>query len=354
MLQQAREQLTSLLNSENLLRFVTDNPALVVQVMNNWFDAYKLWEDGDDDFYKIWGEKRMLMRSIGDSDSVYTSLQAKAPTYAAWQEKGWASAKGESAKSITIAGVGYNTGRDGLMKRTYPANFLAPVGDNGIKKKYAEGLLDVSGTLLRPDIEITKQTHVKPKHGDWIFFSPLSDEADQELLLFMKDKLKQLQTVLGKSPPGLNQIINKYKVICSEVTRLKLAFETDMALGFVAVPNADDTYSKYKYMVKSKVTYSKNNPDPQLKSKALFINDELAAMLRNNVKRYKSVVGYAVKNEVRISLRKHANPKWPIIASWTGPKDSDDGDWEVHTKIGSDWTSTKQKIANRHPAAFKG
>lgn len=354
MLKQARDELLSLLDSQNLLRFVTDNPALVVKVMNNWFDAYKLWEQEDDDFYKIWGDKRMLMRSIGDSDSVYTSLQAKAPSYAAWKEKGWESAKGENAKTITFTGVGYNTGRDGLMKRTDPSNFLAPVVEGSVKKKYAEGLLDVSGTLLRPDIAITRQTHVKPKPGDWIFFNPLSEEADQELLMFLKDKLKQLQAVLGKGHKGLETIIGKYKVICSEVTRLKLAFETDMALGFVAIPNPDDTYSKYKYMVKSKVTYSMNNPDPGLKSKAVFINDDLAVMLRNNVKRYKSVVGYAVKNEVRISLRKHANPKWPIIASWTGAKESDIGDWAIHTKVGSEWVSTDEKISNRHPDALKG
>ena len=349
MLKEARDQLTHLLDSENFTRFVDNNPALVVQVMSNWFDAYKLWEADDTDFNKIWREHRMLVRSIGESDNDYPSLEAKLPSHEDWKAKGWAAPGGAEVPTVTVPGVRYNTGRDGLMKRTDPQKFLAPKGDKPVKPKYAEGLLDVSGTVMRSDKKITAQLHVKPKHGDWACFNPLSEEADQELLMHMKDKLSQHQLLLGKGHAGLNQIINKYKAICAEVTRLKLAFETDMALGFVAIPNPDGTHTKYKYMVKSSVKYSMNNKDPALASKSVTMNNDLAALLRNNVKRYKSVVGIAIKNEVRISLRKHANPKWPVIASWTGPTGDDKtGDWEVHRKTGSStsWVSTSERIAN--------
>jgi hypothetical protein len=354
MLKDARDQLNGILESQNLPQFVINNPALVIQVMSNWFDAYKMWEADDIDFYKIWRDHRMLLRSIGDTDSDYDTLEAKRPSYEDFKAKGWAAPGGNEVPTIKVQGVRYNTGRDGLMKRTDPQKFLAPKPEQGFKLKYAEGLLDVSGTILRNDRPITDQLHVKPKQNDWVCFCPLSNEEDQALLMFMKDKLAQLQIVLGKGDPGLNKIINKYKAITAEVTRLKLAFETDMALGYVAIPNEDGTHSKYKYMVKTSVKYSMNNPDQTLRNKSLMMNDDLAKLLRNNVKRYKSIVGIAIKNEVRISLRKHANPRWPMIAKWTGPtqtvdnRNSLEGDWEVHRRPpqSTAWLTTNERIAN--------
>jgi len=344
MLEEARRQLISLLESPNLLWFVEKNPDLIVGVLDNWFEALKLAEGDDVDFIKIWREHRMFVRSIGASDTVYDTLEAKTPTYEAFKEQGWKSAKGEGVSTSKFKGVKYDTGKDGIQKRMNPANFLDERKAGVVKNKYAEGLMDVSGTVMRNDRAIGEQLHNKPMRGDWVCFLPLSDEKDQELILFVKDKLSQLQLVLGKGHPQLNLVINKFKRIRAEVTCIKLAFETDMALGFVAVPNADGTYTKFTYMVKSEVKYSMRNQDPALANKKVGVSNELVALLRNNVKRYKSCVGIAIKNEMRVAMRKHACDLWPMFARWDGPDNSTAGTWEVCKKVGGQWAGTGRRI----------
>jgi len=345
-LKDSRDELTVYLEREDLAAKITENPAPLIQLMTNWHEAYKEFERGDTDFYQIWRERRMFVRSIGESDTCYPTLQVKKLDYDKWTAKKWDHAADDIDTSV-IAGVAYNTGKAGILKRTNPKNFLTPPEETGgIKTKFSEGLLDLSGTILRPDREISQQLHNKPKPGNWVCFVPLSEEEDQALLIFLKDKLGQLQIILGKSDSNLNLVINKYKRICAKVTRLKLAFETDMALGFVAIPNRDGTYSKYKYVVKTEVKYSMNRTDG-LQSTKIRMGNDLMTMLRNNVKRYKSVVGTAIKNEVRISIRRHVSGNWPLFAKWDGDTEHN-GIWDVCTQLdgSSAWVETGDQITN--------
>lgn len=343
----ARRTLTALLQGVDIADIAHREPERVVQRMREWLLAYKTWESTDDDFYGIWRDKRMFVRSIGASDSHYATLQVKKPSLEAWNRDGWASAAGETVPTVDIAGVSYNTGRAGLLKRLDPDKFLNR-GDGPIKTKYAEGLLDVSGTILRSDRKISMQLHAKPTNGHWQCFVPLGKEKDQELLLFMKDKLTQLQVLLGSAHPGFNLIRAQYKQICARVTRLKLAFETDLALGFVAIPDAGGDTGKYKYLPKTAPKYSMNNPTPGLANTTPIFDSNLQALLRNNVSRYKSVVGIAIKNEVRIAIRKHENPMWPMFVKWTGRDREDDaGRWEVNTFDGNAWRASGLFIRNQ-------
>ncbi len=342
----ARRRLTTLLQASDIAEVVSKDPARVVQYMREWLLAYKAWELTDTDFYEIWRDKRMFVRSIGASDSNYATLQVKKPSLEAWKKDGWASAAGEDVPTRDIIGVAYNTGRDGLLKRLDPDKFLNR-GTGPTKTKYAEGLLDVSGTVLRPDKKISMQLHAKPMKDHWQCFVPLGKEKDQELLLLVKDKLTQLQIVLGTTHSGFNQIRAQYKQICARVTRLKLAFETDLALGFVAIPDLGGGTAKYKYLPKTAPKYSMNNQTPGLANTTPTFNAELQALLRNNVSRYKSVVGIAIKNEVRISIRNHENPTWPMFVKWTGTNREDvAGRWEVNTYNQNAWSASGLHIRN--------
>src|SRR6185369_358325 len=138
---EARDALTQLLSREDILALI-QNPDPVLQAMSNWFSAYQAWERTDIDFKTIWRDHRMLLRSIGAQDSSYATLQAKAPSYDSWKEKGWESTKGDAPQMIEVKGVRYETGRAAILKRTNPEVFLKAKESGKIKAKYAEGLMD--------------------------------------------------------------------------------------------------------------------------------------------------------------------------------------------------------------------
>jgi hypothetical protein len=104
-----------------------------------------------------------------------------------------------------------------------PSNFASR------EKKYEEGLHDLSASLLNHNTPIADQVH-NSGEGAHFSFLPLSEEEDQEVIFTLGRYAKDRITF-----PLLYPKVRGFR---AEMTRVKLAQDFDMAIGYSVIPVA--------------------------------------------------------------------------------------------------------------------
>ena len=102
-----------------------------------------------------------------------------------------------------------------------PSNFATR------EKKYEEGLHDLSASILNHNNPILDQVH-NSGHGAHYSFLPLSEEEDQEVIFTL--------TRYAKTRIPFPLLYPKVRGFRAEMTRVKLAQDYDMAVGYSAIP----------------------------------------------------------------------------------------------------------------------
>jgi hypothetical protein len=201
-----------------------------------------------------------------------------------------------------------------------PANFATRLA------KYSAGLHDISASLLNPDVPIFDQVHHKTDPGAFFAFVPLPHEADQALLYQLIRAAKALK--------GSEQwLYDKVRGLRAEITRVKLAGEDDMALGYSIVPVANPVPGqpahKLRYGLGAKATavegetpnakLTKFSPAPTM----MVTTQEVYEARQKSGVIYKGILARALrrpegrKTEILLALRHHGGP-FPVFGKRVG------------------------------------
>lgn len=188
--------------------------------------------------------------------------------------------------------------------------FANPLNFANREKKYAEGLHDLSASLLNPDLSIFSQIH----NNDWdahFSFLPLSKEEDQMMLFNLTRIAKALKPTL----PALYENVRYYR---AAMTRVKLANEFDMAIGYTAVPVANPRGGpayKLRYgLTKNTTIITKNTITGLNEQQTVRVTAELYRERQLAALQFKSILGIRdAKNEIVVAIRSHNGP-FPVYA----------------------------------------
>lgn len=326
--------------------YVQVNWTTVEPLLDNWFMAYKFWEVSDS-FNKAFRHKRMTVRTFpGSLGNVPKNEKAPHPEIKNdWGEKGFTKQGSKVFAHGTVNVVDTKRNPDTKQMETEVRIFAdsnyTPLGSDeeekrhdrifhktdehykyGAKrgvdssafedptnfasreKKYEQGLHDLSASLLNPDLSIFSQIH----NHEWdahFSFLPLSKEEDQ-LVLF---NLTRIAKALRSTLPALYDKVRYYR---ADMTRVKLANEFDMAIGYTAVPVANPGKGpayKLRYGLTKTTTITGPNGQQTVNVTAeLYRARQLAAL------NFKSILGIRdAKNEIVIAIRRHMGP-FPVYA----------------------------------------
>jgi hypothetical protein len=201
-----------------------------------------------------------------------------------------------------------------------PANFATRLA------KYSAGLHDISASLLNPEVPIFDQVHHKTDQGAFFAFVPLPHEEDQALLYHLIRAAKALK---GSQP----WLYDKVRALRAEITRVKLAGEDDMALGYSIVPVANPVQGqpahKLRYGLGAKATpVEGETPDAKLTAFSagltmMVTTQEVYEARQKSGMNYKSILGRAMrrtegrKTEILLALRHHGG-SFPVFGKRVG------------------------------------
>jgi hypothetical protein len=326
-----RNQLTQELEKGD--DYLTGHWAQLDPLMNRWWTAYKNWE-ANDKFNRAFTDSRMSVRTFPGGDIVKDEqtpfekqVQKTFPmgsiSVASWNKKARETEVRVFADSqYTRLDPQALKEHDRIFHKTdehdkygarrgidtsafsNPANFVSR------EKKYAEGLHDLSASLLNPGLSIFDQIHndddgMKANtEGAHFAFVPLSKEEDQLMLYKLIQYAKRLRLML----PGLQERVRSYR---AEMTRVKLANEFDMAVVYTAVPVAKGRGGpayKLRYGLGKSTTVAGDD------SLTTPVTPQIYAARQEAARSFKSIIGIRnAKNEIVIALRKHAGP-FPVYA----------------------------------------
>jgi hypothetical protein len=269
----------------------------------NWFNAYKAWE-GEDTFLAAFRQKRLCITQRPSEENVKGAIQT------VYQMKALRSTK-ENAPKIEYPGVTYSVGVDYLATRMNPENFSG-VNEQGMKRKYALGLFDLSASLLNPEYATIKgqlRWTIDGTKGAWrVVFIPLPKPEDVALYNEFREFAQK-----AKDPVLLNMV----KFIRHRMTRPKLAAAEDMGAGpyDVALEGAP---AKIKYGFKSDNGVFTQQTIQRAKTAATnyqdIIKDAKPITGRGDIK-------VVASNEITIALRQRNGARFPVITIYDPEKD---------------------------------
>jgi hypothetical protein len=186
-----------------------------------------------------------------------------------------------------------------------PSNFATR------EKKYEEGLHDLSASILNHNTPILDQVH-NSGQGAHYSFLPLSEEEDQEVIFTL--------TRYAKDRVTFPQLYPKVRGFRAEMTRVKLAQDFDMAVGYSVIPVVKPPNEspgarpafKLRYGLGNTTTVSGQNPDP-------LVTAQIYQARQQTARRFKQILltRPGLKNEIVIAIRKHAGP-FPVYAVLQG------------------------------------
>ena len=304
LLRQVRRNLTITFDLRgNDLDYLQRNWSFIHADICSWWRAYKRWE-AVDTFDEAFQDKRMTVRTF----SAGFATQA-------W--KTFARGKIQVSKDKFFADSRYTPlpqdqqGRQpiafGREKQKYHAQrgidssaFAVPANFASRETKYDAGLHDLSASLLNPQMSIFDQIH-NTEEGAHFSFLPLSEMGDQEVMYHLVRLAKDRVSI-----PGLYDMVRNYR---AQMTRVKLAYEMDMSIGYTVVPAPrPGTGPQFKLRYGLAATTSVVGQGEQPTTLAIYEARRKAA--RN----FKSIVGIREgKNEIVLAVRQHAGP-FPVYA----------------------------------------
>jgi hypothetical protein len=308
------------------------------QVIENWWRAYKNWE-AKDDFNTAFQDHRMCVRTFeegvgvpaqfSEDDKALQSNFLKQKNFAfknldALQEQFWKDSQYLTSLRVDeqqIISVKNNTAfyhaKRGIDTSAFanPANFATRLD------KYKAGVHDLSVSLLKRKEEglLTQVFHKKEKGTHWTFVA-LSQEADQEVLfnLIRLAKLNKQKT----SNLVLYGLIRTYR---AEMTRVKLAHDQDMGVGFTYMPlpepivthiGKNPIFDPPKTVAfKTHYSLAKTHKDRDTAPNGgIKTTNEYFLARQRSARQFKTILETTtLQNEMVIALRKHAGP-FPVNA----------------------------------------
>jgi hypothetical protein len=294
---------------------------VVEPLMEQWFTTYKKWE-ASDTFTEAYYDQRMTVRTFPGppeekkdsfSDQVdkhfpqrSISLKSKQgvrvfadSTYTAIADQ-QALARHDRTFHLSDEGDKY-WARRGVDS----SHFANPNHFATRSLKYANGLHDLSASLVNPKLSIFDQIH-NNDIGAHFSFLPLSKEEDQFLLFKIIQCAKPLK---GSFTP----FYNKVRTYRGSMTRVKLANEFDMAVGYSAVPVANPGQGNPAYKLRYGLTSTTTILGPN-GQQTVAVTPQILQERRIAAVRFKSILGIRdAKNEIVVAIRHHAGP-FPVYA----------------------------------------
>lgn len=234
------------------------------QVLKNsveeWWAAYKKWEEQDTlaDAYK---EQRLTVKGTSEMNDKIQAHSPKKPNERYAEGADWGS-------STSFASPIVKTNAS-IMARLDPEVFIPrDIARQPLDSRKTElGYHDLSALLLNPQVNISSQQYkgrgqIAPEQ--LYVFMPLSYALDQAVF--------QNINLLAKACRGEQQAFyNRVREIRSEMTRIKLAAEHDMAVAFVMVGKNEISGSlKFKYTLLSQTDISRRDEAAGLVPKDTF------------------------------------------------------------------------------------
>lgn len=315
---------------------VQRNWKVVEPLLNCWWTAYKAWE-ANDNFNKAFRGRRMTVRTFPGGIGAFEkqvskefkrgSISLASSTSAGTEVRIFADSRYTPLDPVTMRQHDeiFHKTEEHLkyraMRGINSSAFAKPSNFATREKKYEEGLHDLSASLLNPDLSIFDQIHNtdvggklnyqgKEIEGAHFSFLPLSMEEDQ-LVLY---RLIQCAKACRHALPELYTKVRDYR---ARMTRVKLANEFDMGIGYSAVPVANPPRGgpayKLRYGLGKQTTIT-----GQGGQQTVPVTAELYAARQQAALRFKRILGIRdAKNEVIIAIRKHKGP-FPVYAVRSG------------------------------------
>lgn len=265
-----------------------------------WFHAFKEWE-GADTFLAAFKEKRLIISQRPDEDNVTDVFKTRYDMQAK---------RSIAAEATSYPGVTYGVGVQTLNQRMVPSNFEGK-NSAGMKKKYALGLFDLSGSLLNPKFDVVRGqlrwsiTGDPAKDGGkatWrIVFVSLPMPEDVAAYNILKQFVELSKDMM---------IREAVRFIRHRMTRPKLAAGEDMGAGpFDLAPPGSPAKFKYGWKANEGVLTE------ETKKRANTAATDYQAILAN-AKTYARKEKVTSSNEVTVALRQREGKRFPIITQF--------------------------------------
>jgi hypothetical protein len=323
---------------------VQNNWLTVSGLIESWWAIFERWEEKDT-FNDAFAESRMSVRTFdaGFTKQVSKNFEPGTISVTSTQKDDVEVRMFANSKYKPLEGDGAQEHdarfRGAVESQKYhsqrgidSSNFAVPENFKSREAKYAAGLHDLSASLLNPKVSIFNQIHSDGKNAHFSFV-PLCEEEDQELIFNLTQCAKQLRLML----PAL---YDRLRVLRASVTRVKLANEFDMGIGYSATPVPDwekkvgkpaprGTGIGPKYKPAAPVPAYKlryglglfttiTGPEGQ---QTVRVTPEIYAARQNAARHFKSILGIRTgegqKNEIVIAIRKHRG-NFPVYATREG------------------------------------
>jgi len=222
--------------------FDGDWETLIDQV-DAWWDAHQEWAKQDTlaDAYK---EQRLIVKGTSEMNTpIQAQTRPMAPKLRHAKDEDWGASNTFGTPIVKT--------NASIQARMNPKVF---VPDDGAPSRKTElGYHDLSALLLNPLVHISKQQYKTPEDGQLYVFLPLSPALEQAVF-------QNINTLAKASARSHEGFYTRVRQIRSEMTRIKLAAEHDMAVAFIKVGVSERTnLPKFKYSLISTTDISVND-----------------------------------------------------------------------------------------------
>jgi hypothetical protein len=278
-----------------------------------WWDDYQAWER-DETIARAFNDNRLAEKELKREKVQYGGEGASEPgKFSAYKRYG-------DAQTEYYPDHLYNTGVSGFVKRAKPEYWLGSETTN----KYTDGLHDVSMSILKAGKPIDKQTYHdlqyvdgfgKSKTGTIVIFVALPEPEDMAVFYRLNDIAKVVKTSCA-------DFYNRVRTFRSEMNRVMLAWDCDMASNFIAKRPDNKAKPKLHYgminsiRVDGRIVAATEEDRKKARDTARPNWEEFRQGRSRN---YKSILAEMKKqyNECTIAVRKHANPIFPVFTKWS-------------------------------------
>jgi hypothetical protein len=305
--------------------------------IKNWWTSYKDWEVRVETFNAAFQEDRMSLRTFGekfDEQRIKSigltgpfNLDSEDTTNRFFQDKDYTAVPSgtERKKAVQtfdrdakVARMQFSHDGPGTVKApgAYWAHraiessaFADPANFATSESKYDAGLHDLSASLMNHTIPIFDQIH-NTEDGAHFSFMPLAKEEDQRMIY----TLIRMAKTMKPHWPEMYALIRTYR---AQMTRVKLAQNYDMGVGYIAIrvanPGPKDRKFKLRYGLVTNLTVP-TDVDP---SGSIKVTPEVYHGRQQAALNYTGILTRNGKNEIVIALRQHAG-KFPVYAQRHG------------------------------------
>ena len=328
-LQHARSKLLDALRDTDLEGRGPEIDDPFVQIVDDWFSAFKDEGESTDTFVGAFSEHRMTARVVKKQGGMIEAIS---------MNKYNLHTKASTAK-VDTPDV-YNTGMAGMKLRTNPGNFGAETEDKGglrrvdgkivkvppsKKGKYNLGLHDLSAVLLstkRGNIlnQLAWKEGAQETAKNAIAFMPLPLEADLSVFALFSEKAKKYKV-------GHPAIYAKLVQVRHRMTRVKLTNEEDAGSGFVNVGTGwQAKQRKYRYglgLIPIEGKEGKVGVDEMDRRRKLAL--EYRSMLGMMKPLPEDTTLNPTHNELVVAYREHASKCFPLFTEFEKERNA----WKV-------------------------